>query len=276
MTGITGERFGIYPGISHADYHAMTEYINNSYLSRLAKVPALAKIPQKETPAMVFGRAFHSFLLEGRDSFDSAFVVMPEGLNLRTKEGKAHMDGLLASGKAPISHEDMKTIEDMAQAVLTHPFAIQLLAEGESEMSVFWQDRETGLPCKCRPDRIPSGNKGVVVDLKTTADASERGFTSSVFRYGYARQAAMNLDGLNTVSNKEVDAFLCIAVEKEPPYRCEVYVLDDEVLDFGKQEYHRLLRLEQECREKNLYPHYAMPGAGTIYRPAWAWSYVEA
>ncbi|MFA5379402.1 MAG: PD-(D/E)XK nuclease-like domain-containing protein [Dehalococcoidia bacterium] len=274
---MTGElRIGIFPGVSHDDYHAMTDYINNSYLSRLAKIPALTRLPQEETAAMTFGRAFHCYLLEGSEAFNASFVVMPEGLNLRTKEGKAHRDALVATGKAPVSHDDHQTIQDMTQAALTHPFAIQLLAEGDSEQSVFWTDKETGLPCKCRPDRIPSGEKGVVVDVKTTTDASERGFTNSVFRYGYARQAAMNLDGLNTVSSKRVDAFLCIAVEKEPPYRTEVHVLDDEVLDFGKREYHRLLQVEQECRANNYWPHYWNKGAGTIYLPKWAYNYLEA
>lgn len=265
---------GIYPAISHDDYHALTEYINNSYLSKLSKIPALAKLPPEDSPAMMFGRAFHAFLLEGQDAFDLSFRVVPDGLDMRTKAGKDAKSAIVASGKGAISHDDYQTIQDMAGAVLSHPFALQLLAEGDSEMSVFWIDKDTGLKCKCRPDRIPSGEKGVVVDLKTTGDASERGFTSSVFRYGYARQAGMMLDGINTVSNKEIDAFIIIAVEKTPPYRCEVYVLDDEVLDFGKREYKRLLALEKECRDKNHWPHYLMPGAGTIYLPAYAHNYI--
>lgn len=273
---MTGElRVGIYPGVSHDEYHAMTEYINNSYLSRLAKIPALTRLPQEETAAMTFGRAFHCYLLEGQAAFDLSFSVMPKEINLRTKDGKAYRDAVVSSKKVPLSYDDFQTIEGMTQAVLRHPFAIQLLAEGDSEMSVFWRDKETGLPCKCRPDRIPSGQKGVVVDAKSTGDASEAGFTRSVFKFGYARQAAMNIDGLNTVSSKEIDAFICIAVEKEPPYRCEVYVLDDEVLAFGRQEYHRLLRIEKECREKNLWPHYWNAGASTVYLPKWAYTYSE-
>ena len=35
---------GIYKGISHKDYHTMTEIVSNSYLGRLDRCPAAAKV----------------------------------------------------------------------------------------------------------------------------------------------------------------------------------------------------------------------------------------
>jgi len=69
---------GIYPNISHDKYHSMTDIVSNSYLGRLDKCPANAKIPMPDSPALSFGRAYHSFILDGQKSFDRDFVVIPE------------------------------------------------------------------------------------------------------------------------------------------------------------------------------------------------------
>jgi len=79
---------GIYPNISHASYHAMKDVVSNSYLQRLNQCPAAAKVPMIETPALTFGRAFHSFVLDGQESFERDFAVLSP-MDRRTKEGKA-------------------------------------------------------------------------------------------------------------------------------------------------------------------------------------------
>jgi len=66
---------GIYQNISNKEYHAMTDIVSNSYLGRLAKVPAAAKIPLEETEAMKFGRAFHCYVLEGVEIFKTQFTI---------------------------------------------------------------------------------------------------------------------------------------------------------------------------------------------------------
>jgi hypothetical protein len=262
---------GIYPNISHDAYHKMTEVVSNSYLGRLNHCPASANIPMAETPALTFGRAFHSFILDGVKSFQRDFAVSP-GIDKRTKEGKAAYALFCeeSGDKTVISQDDMDSIEEMYGAIVTHPIAAKLLMEGRSEMSVFWTDEKTGLPCKCRPDRIPDGDHGVILDLKSVRSAEIHAFTSACMTYGYAREAGMYIEGFNTVSSAKVDAFVFICVEKEPPYRIEVYTLEDLFIEYGKKEFRRLINIEKECRDNDFWPHWKNEEIKTLYLPNYA------
>lgn len=259
---------GIYPDIPHDVYHGMNDYVSNSYLSRLNKCPAAAKLPQEETPALVLGRAIHCYILEGEEEFLKQFCVAPER-DRRTKEGKATyaMFEQANQGKTVITVSDMAKLVDMREAVYQHPFANLVLSEGVSEQTVIWTDANTGIACKCRPDRIPSNGAGVLVDLKTTTDAGEYGFTRSITTYGYARQAALYLDGINAASGSNFDAFVFVVLEKEPPYRVEVYELDSDFIQAGRRDYQRLLAIEAQCREAGEYRNRQNDSLITLYCP---------
>lgn len=260
---------GIHLNISHDDYHAF-DAISNGYLKKLSTVPAAAKVPVEETPAMIFGRAVHAYVLEGEAAFDAEFAAAPE-CDRRTTSGKALFAefSALNGHKTIIKADDITKIQAINAAVHAHPLAAKMLAEGMSEVTAVWQDKETGLTCKCRPDRIPHGDRGVILDLKTCTDASEQGFQRAVTGFGYYRQAAWYIDGVNIAGGKAIDAMVFIAVEKDPPYRTEVYVLGDDFVDYGREECRSLLRLEKDCREKGIWPHFANPGATDIFKPAW-------
>jgi exodeoxyribonuclease VIII len=79
----------------------------------------------------------------------------------------------------------------------------------------------------------------------------------------------MYLTGINEASGSRFDAFCFIAVSKDPPYQVEVYMLDDEFVDYGRSEYRRLLALELECRKRQEYPNYQNPGIVTLYKPGY-------
>jgi hypothetical protein len=260
---------GIFTNVSHKQYHDLPlEIVSNSYLGELSKCPAAARIVKPTTPAMIMGQAFHCLLLDGEEMFNNEFAVAPV-VDRRTKAGKEIWADFILEhpDKAIIDAEDRDKLYNMGNAVIRHPFAVKLLAEGRSEVSIFWKDKGTGADCKVRPDRIPAGDRGTIVDVKTVMSASEAAFTSACVRYGYFRQAGMYTIGYNAVTNGNVDQFAFICVEKEDPYRVEVHTLDDAAIDYGKGEYHRLLHIENECREKNYWPHYQNAGASVIYLP---------
>ena len=262
---------GIYPNISHKVYHEMADIVSNSYLGRLNHCPASAKVPMEETAALTFGRAFHSFVLDGQESFDREFGVAPE-CDRRTKEGKAAYALFCEENgdKTVISQNDMNIIGEMYGALALHPIAAKLLPEGRSEMSVFWIDEKTALSCKCRPDRIPEGDHGVILDIKTVRSADIHAFTSACMTYGYAREAGLYIEGFNAVSSAKVDAFVFICQEKDPPYRVEVYTLEDMFIEYGRKEFHRLIGIEAECRNKGFWPHWKNEDIKTLYLPNYA------
>ena len=257
---------GVYDNISIRDYHELPS-VSNSYLGRL-EPPAKAKLPFEETPTLLFGRACHSFILEGKEAFDKEFAVSPK-YDRRTKEGKmlsAQFEAA-AFGKSVINEEDYQIIGEMANAVLSHPTAQDLLVKGMSEQTVIWIDEETGIICRCRPDFETTTVEGVLADFKTTADASEHAFKRSVVAYGYDRQASMYKEGVFMATKKQYDIFTFIVGEKEPPYRVEVYTLDINFMQHGFDEFHRLLRIEKECRKNNFWPHYQNAGATELIAP---------
>lgn len=259
---------GIVPDLSHGKYHAITDRVSNSYLSRLLKCPAAARVPVEETPAMVLGRALHSFILDGSAAFSRDVCIIPD-LNRRTNQGKADYEMFLKSneGRAIISNDDLKMILAMEKSVKAHPLAKQLIGAGTTEVSVFWDDPFSGLPCKARPDQIPGAIKNTLIDLKSTRDASSYGFQRSVVSFGYHRQAAFYLDGMAKATGKDYDLFAFVAVETTEPYRTEVYTLSPTFIERGRTEYQMLITLENKCRQAGEWPNYQNPKVTELEMP---------
>lgn len=234
-------------------YHA-TDAVSASLLKQIAKSPAHAKAylqqQQEPTPAMLFGTAFHTCVLES-ERFAEDYAVF-EG-DKRTKEGKANYERLVTEGKTIITATDYATITAMASAIGDHPAASKLVrGDGQTEVSMFWEDESTGLQCKCRPDIwIAQGRGSVIVDLKTTEDASPEGFARSIQSYGYGIQAAHYLAGSGA------DAFIFVAVEKKEPYAVAVYQLDALSLEISEMKRRDMLQLWASCRESDSFPAYS-------------------
>jgi len=257
----------IVDNLSSKDYHSIPA-ISNSYLSRLNKCPAAAKVKQEDSAAFAFGRAVHCYVLEGEEVFNTLFCIAPD-CDKRTKEGKATLASFQEENadKEVISASDMAKLVEMKEAVFQHPYAAWLLSSGKAETSVFWQQGVT--QCKCRPDWIPSHYEGIIVDLKTTGDADEYAFGRSVQNFSYARQAAFYLDGLTAASGEDYQSFVFIALEKEAPYRVEVYELDEEYINYGRAEYQRLIELDKNCKETGSYPNRKTDDLVTIRKPSY-------
>lgn len=171
-------------------------------------------------------------------------------------------------GRIVLTPETWDQLHAMANAVHSHPAAGSLLTgcPGEAEKSVYWNDATTGVLCRCRPDWWRDDN--VIVDLKTTEDASPEGFAKSMANYRYDVQAAYYLDGVQQATGKRPKAFVFIAVEKKPPYGVGVYVLDSDSLELGRAQYQHDLRIYAECVRTGEWPGYG-DKIQTISLPAW-------
>lgn len=281
---------GIYHGIPAKEYHTLP-FASNSYLKRLAKCPANAKVEQEDdTKALILGRGAHLITLEGEAAYREEFCILPEDAprkpTSRQIEAKKpsietlyacdwwQQFSLMANGKQTISAEDHATLVGVSQAVHAHPFASKLLAQGVSETTVIFDREVCGetIRCKCRPDRTPAVQMRTLIDLKTCEDASYDGFLRSCLKWGYVTQAAFYLDGYNSQrpdGDEEMDTFCFIAAEKKPPYRVEVYTLDADFVAWGRGEYMRLLAIERQCRNAGSWPAYQNAGADELLMPAW-------
>lgn len=245
-------------GLTNAEYHAHPA-VSKSGLDQVRRSPLHFwnrylnpnRIIEPPTPAMVLGSALHARVLEPTLYADE-FIVAPEGVDRRTKEGKLRWADFeaKADGKTVIKAEDAAQIEAMAAAVHAHPAARTILRlPGQCEQSYFWTDEATGEACKCRPD-WHSDDRRLIADVKTTEDASPRGFIRSVMKYRYHVQAAFYSSSL------KAEQFLFIAVEKRPPYCVAVYATPPELIERGLKEAVEDLRLIATCRAENRWPGY--------------------
>ena len=258
--------------ISNNEYRSDKAY-SRSDLFKLAKSPAHFKWAmdnhEQSTSALEFGKAFHTFVLE-RDKFDEEYIVVPN-IDRRTKEGKALAAQIAESGKVPISSETFTQIEAMAASVMSNKYAAVLINSGEHEQSYFWQDSQTGIELKCRPDcRTDLKSTSVIVDLKTTESADTDSFMRSCLKYGYDLQAAMYTQGVSEVEGKP-HKFVFVAVEKSPPYACNVLEADEFFIKKGRRDMQDYLAILKECLTSGDY--YGYNGSegypNVISLPAW-------
>lgn len=242
--------------------------VNKSTLWEIRKSPAHYKYlldnPPADTQAMRFGRAVHAAVLRPND-FLVEYAVLPS-IDRRTNAGKQEYAAFVedAAGKEVITAEEAAKIHSIATAVLQCPEAAALLEGCEVEKSIFWTDPQTGIDCKGRLDAYKTG---IVVDLKTCVDASEREFTKSALKLGYDVQAAHYLRGVRALEGNSFVEWFFIAVEKEPPYAVNVLRADDAFIDRGTWQLMELLEKLRKCQEKDSWPGY---GKNDIILPAWA------
>lgn len=259
---------GIYPDMSNEDYHSGPG-LSKSGMDLLAKSPYLFRYRPKPEPsnALLIGSAFHAATLEPH-TYADWFAVAPE-INARTNAGKAELEAFRQAnaGKSILAAEDAKKVAAMAQAARCHPVAAQLLAGGVAETSIFHSDEATGELLKVRPDWMVDD---LLVDLKSTEDASAGGFSRSCANYRYHVQAAYYLDVANAVMDRRFTAFIFIAVEKSPPYQVAVYHADYEMIIAGRMEYRRLVDLYHECRIADRWPGLNDGRIEAISLPRWA------
>jgi exodeoxyribonuclease VIII len=260
-------------GIPDEIYHGDRDTVSSSTLKILsAKSPAHARAeldqPRPETPALLLGRAAHCAALEP-DLFTVRYAVAPE-CDRRTKGGKATWAQFLADhpGASIITASDAETVEGIRAAIEAHPVARHAVRGGQAELSGYFTDPETGVHCRIRPDYLRLAD-GIMVDLKTTLDASPRAFERSIQQYGYHLQAAMYSAGYQAITGEPLRDFLFLSVEKAPPYAVGLYRLEDQALEVGRRQYRAALRRWAECLERDHWPGYS-DRIESISLPAWA------
>lgn len=281
-------RPGIYRGISNDDYHNVAPGISSSGLSAVARSPAhyweRYLNPHRErpapTPAMEFGTAVHTAVLEP-ERFALEYMPAPVGAPRRptavqmnaAKPSAATLSAIdfwrqfdaEHAGKTIMDPRDFDACKRVRNAVEYHPAADILLASGESELSMFWDD--DGVLCKVRPDFW--NTEGWLVDVKTTEDARSDAFGRSCWNYRYFVQSAYYMDGVAAATGVNPSGFIFLAIEKQPPYAIAVYVASPRMLLAGAKEYRRNLATYRYCRTADDWPAYPQE-ITPIDLPPWA------
>lgn len=260
--------------IPNEEYHSM-KHLGSSDIKLIDQKSVLHYLESKKkvnapSPAMEFGTAVHTAVLEP-ELLSSSYAVSQK-FDLRTKAGKISKAKFEAEneGKTIINQEQFEKIHAIKNSVLSHPVAPLLLKGGIAERSFFWNDPATDLPLKCRPDYYFDD---IIVDLKTTRDASSESFAKDMYNFGYHISAAHYCNGVQAVTNRPVKAFIFLCVESETPHAIALYTLNAESMNLGRIVIERALLKYQSYLEN---PESVFSGYPSeiqeISLPNWAFS----
>lgn len=252
----TNDEYHAGPGISKSHLDAIASGSPRHYWYKYLNPDRVRAEP---TAAMVMGSAVHCAILEP-DQFPSEVIESP-GFDRRSKAGKAEYEAFReqSQGKIVLEPEDYATCLAIRDAVHQHPVAAGLLQGGKAEQSFYAIDPDTGELMKCRTDYMHE-NGSMIIDVKTTEDASPDGFGKSSANFRYPVQTAWYNRVLDTAFGEHPDTWVFLAVEKKPPYAIGIYFLTREasgdILERAKLAAHRDFTRIVQHRRSGDWPDY--------------------
>ncbi|EAA5438645.1 exodeoxyribonuclease VIII [Salmonella enterica] len=263
---------GIYYDIPNEAYHAGPG-VSKSQLDDIADTPAIylwrknAPVDTEKTKTLDTGTAFHCRILEPEE-FSKRFIIAPE-FNRRTSAGKEEektfLEECARTGRTVLTAEEGRKIELMYQSVMALPLGQWLVeSAGYAESSVYWEDPETGILCRCRPDKIiPEFHW--IMDVKTTADIQR--FRTAYYDYRYHVQDAFYSDGYRAQFG-EIPTFVFLVASTTAEcgrYPVEIFMMGEDAKLAGQREYRRNLQTLAECLNNDEWP-----AIKTLSLPRWA------
>jgi len=231
------------------------KYWDNSYLNP-------DRAPEEPKDHFSLGKAVHTLLL-GEDDFRAIYSVRPTKFkDWRTNDAKEWRESQIKAGKVVLVPEHLEQIEGMANRVANDRTFVDHL-RGDIERSIIYQDR-TGVWVKARPDSIPADT--VIADLKTTADASERGCLNAIKKFGYHQQMALISTAIHEVMGYQVTDHVLLFIEPKRPHAYNIKPLDNQYIWYGKRQNRAALNIFAECLQSGFWPTYY--GSGLSASPS--------
>jgi hypothetical protein len=200
---------------------------------------------EEETDAKIIGKAYHSRIVEGRDAFDQRYAAKLDpaaypnalrtvadivaalrdcGIGVKASERKADLIARLPPaagyqvwdeierrysdqhrGKILLDPALIDRIELAAMMIENHHQLDKAFTGGYPEVSIFWFDVTTGVPCKARLDYL---KPLAVVDLKTFElrdIAPDKAIVRAVASYKYHVQASWYLRATDEIARLVAD-----------------------------------------------------------------------
>jgi exodeoxyribonuclease VIII len=229
------------------DYYA-SRSLSHSRLSCLAQNPMEFKmryvddpptLPPKESDAFAMGHAVHCLALEP-EKFDERFAAAPK-VDRRTTAGKIRWAEHLEDSKDKIVIDEQDYADAIAcvQALNNHPEFATIMAQPR-RVEVPFEFDLFGHRFKAKPDCIVDSMK-LILDIKTTDDASPHRWQWSAVDYGYHRQAYIYQQAVQLETN-EWYRFIFAVVEKPKPSTrgipptVALYELDPDTVRMGLED----------------------------------------
>ena len=266
---------GIVENLQAEEYHAI-EALGSSSLKKFHDCPATMFEPFVPTVDSNLGSAQDDYSLVGPEEFKRHFIIAPDFGDLRKTDNKtkaaefAEMAQSLKLIALPptVTTKNLPTMQAIIDVdnylFREHPLAKMILRTGGQQVSLFWEDDETGIPCKGRLDHLPDPQYRIAVDLKKCARIERFAYQLEELRYFI--QGGHYSVGMGK-NDMDIDAFAFTAFNFGNPPQCEILMIGDEVDEWGGGEYftkcknlaRTTVRLIHECRQANHFPKYPIP-----------------
>ena len=190
------------------------------------------------TAALRAGTIVHACVLEP-ERFDVEFAVPPE-INKRTKAGKEEWAEWEEEngGKFALTQEEYDKAMVIRHHVLRNPRAKELFSGGMAEVPILWEEDINGITYKMkgRADYVKIvGDQVLVLDLKTTQEATYDAFQRSIIKWDYSTQAQHYKRGFEHLYPDHEVSFIWVPVEKSPPYGCQIFQASEEIYAHGQR-----------------------------------------
>lgn len=242
----------IYENLPADDYFAI-DAASNSGLKLIRRSPAHFKFKEEKdpSPAMAMGTHLHMALLEP-ERFEKHYVIA-EAEDKRS----AYYKGLVKDVGADrvLTLKDHRKLIGMQEAAYSNKrFAAYMKSLGRNELSVVTTDPETGVPIKCRFDRI--GDSVFALDIKKCQDARGEEFTKPISNYGYYQQIAFYKHVWFCETGEHLQEFPLVAIEEDSPHGVICHDLDEIALELGRIHYREALDTYARCRDSGVWPAY--------------------
>jgi hypothetical protein len=198
---------------------------------------------EKQSEALIMGRAIHKYILEV-DDFDDYFIIAPTN-DKRSREWKIFINNNKEDGKHILRKKDGEMLNGMLESLRrpkdkdgTNTYTgIITNSDSIREKALFTVDRKRNIILKIKVD---INLDGMFLDLKSTKNANPKIFIKDAANLGYALQAAFYIYVAKT-AGKKAETFGFIPIEKEPPYVHSVVLLSDEDIALANTKTERLI-----------------------------------
>jgi hypothetical protein len=235
--------------LSKKDYIAASDVKN--FLHSPLKYYYEKHIKKEEPKGRHFqiGSALHECILEP-ELFHTNYIVSPK-FNRRTKIGKQQHAEFeeFSKEKVVIVEDEMVMIQEMGKSASQNRTLMELLEDCHFEVSCYTTDEKTGLKLRMRPDGL-SKSRSTIVDLKSCVDASKKKFKKDIYNYDYSISGSYYSDNLRR------ENYIFAAIEKTPPHQTALYALNDNMVDYGRQQYRMGLDLIKWSMDNNYWCDY--------------------
>ena len=229
------------------DYYAI-KALSHSMLSCLDKNPMECKmryvddpptLPPKDSAAFAMGHAVHCLALEP-ERFEERFAVAPK-IDRRTKLGKARAEAFDNAHKDKTILDEHEYADAVAcvQALHNHADFATIMAQPK-RVEVEHQFDLFGHRFKARLDCIIDSMR-LIVDIKTTDDASPDDWKWSAVELGYHRQQYIYQEALRQATGKDYRFYFAVVEKPKPstrgiPSTVALYELDEETIEMAAQD----------------------------------------